>query len=194
LDELIRHHLDNVCKEIDKRNCVFVKDLSALRDYNARLIDERDGWRNAMQHLTPLGSEYTTADECKRYIEGKMGRDIPKRIVDAERERDELIGKLDRTCERENELRLDLQDALNKLDALKAEYDAGVAEFNAGFAANAPEHTPDAERYFDTAPAYRAALEKIERVWVGESVVDEHIAAIKMYTISAYALNNADVE
>jgi len=49
LDELIRHHLDNVCKEIDKRNCVFVKDLSAIRVDNARLTKERDALRDQVR-------------------------------------------------------------------------------------------------------------------------------------------------
>jgi len=31
LDALVKQHLNNVCKEIDKSNCAFVKDLAQLR-------------------------------------------------------------------------------------------------------------------------------------------------------------------
>ncbi|HEY4720704.1 MAG TPA: hypothetical protein VII92_02565 [Anaerolineae bacterium] len=73
-------------------------------------------------------------------------------------ERDELIGKLDRTCARENELRFDLQDAHNERDALQEqvrtarellttlEYAALDNRVNTWLAANAQtpevEHTP----------------------------------------------------
>lgn len=64
----------------------------------------------------------------------------------------------------------------------------------AWLAANAPAPKSDSEIRFDSAQKYREALEQIERVWVSESVSDEHLAAMKMYTISARALNNADEE
>lgn len=73
----------------------------------------------------------------------------------------------------------------------------GADALRKAFAANAPTPTQgetEGAPKFDNAQEYRDALEKIESVWVGEFVTDEHIAALKMYTIAARALNNADDE
>lgn len=57
---------------------------------------------------------------------------------------------------------------------------------------SAIDELPKADRDQHELGEYREALEEIESVWIGESMKDEHLAALKMYTIAARVLNNAD--
>jgi hypothetical protein len=51
IDALVKHHLDNVCKEIDKSNCAFVKDLAAIRSDLAQAQRERDRARASLRTM-----------------------------------------------------------------------------------------------------------------------------------------------
>jgi len=54
LDALVKHHLENTCKETDEQNCVFVQDLISLRADNARLTKERDALREQVRTAREL--------------------------------------------------------------------------------------------------------------------------------------------
>jgi hypothetical protein len=46
-----------------------------------QLRRERDEWRDALQHLTPLGSEFTTPRECVEWVREHMNH--PRLIIQA---------------------------------------------------------------------------------------------------------------